>query len=217
MNSSRTSSFGNGSAPTSISSIVRNQISSLTHCFTMSGCANSNCHGSIRGQNGFKLSLFGYEPELDFDAIVKAQDERRINRADPAKSLILLKPTFGVSHGGGERFKVGSLEYNAILEWIRQGATFDSPGSPRLKTLRVTPEEITITGIGATRQLKALGTYTNDSTEDLTLKVQYTANDESVVDVTPSGELRAKRAGETAIMVRTLGRLGADCGSREAA
>ena len=139
---------------------------------------------------------------------MKAQDGRRINRADPAKSLILLKPTFSVSHGGGERFKVGSLEYDAILEWIRDGATFDSPGSPRLKTLRVTPEEITLVGIGAKQQLKALGAYTDNSTEDLTRKVQYTANDESVVDVSPSGEILAKRAGETAIMVRTLGQGG---------
>src|SRR5438132_8322082 len=126
-------------------------VKDIVPIFTKSGCANSNCHGSIRGQNGFKLSLFGYEPELDFDAIVKARDARRINRADPAKSLVLLKPTFSVSHGGGERFKTGSLEYNAILAWVREGATFDSPGSPRLKTLRVTPEEITLVGLGARR------------------------------------------------------------------
>jgi hypothetical protein len=181
-------------------------VKDIVPIFTKSGCANSNCHGSIRGQNGFKLSLFGYEPELDYEAIVKAQNGRRINRADPAKSLILQKPTFSISHGGGERFKVGSLEYNAILEWIRDGATFDSPGSPRLKTLEVTPEETTIIGIGAKQQLKATGAYTDGSTEDLTLKVQYSANDESVVDVTPGGEIRAKRAGETAIMVRTLGK-----------
>src|SRR5438034_10109091 len=142
--------------------------------FTMAGCANSNCHGSIRGQNGFKLSLFGYEPELDYEAIVKGHDGRRIDRADPAKSLVLLKPTFTLPHGGGERFKTGSLEYDAILEWVRQGATFDSPGSPRLKTLQVMPEESTMVGIGATRQLKALGAYTDGSTEDLTRKVQYT-------------------------------------------
>ena len=79
--------------------------------FTKSGCANSNCHGSIRGQNGFKLSLFGYEPELDYQAIVKDQNGRRIDLADPAKSLVLMKPTFQVPHGGGERFKSGSLEY----------------------------------------------------------------------------------------------------------
>src|SRR5437879_13265101 len=81
--------------------------------FTKCGCANSNCHGSIRGQAGFKLSLFGYEPDLDYDAIVKAQDGRRINRTEPAKSLILMKPTFSTPHGGGERFKTGSLEYEA--------------------------------------------------------------------------------------------------------
>src|SRR5205085_8403231 len=80
--------------------------------FTMAGCAGSNCHGSIRGQNGFKLSLFGYEPELDYQAIVKDQNGRRVDLTDPAKSLVLMKPTFQVAHGGGERFKSGSLEYN---------------------------------------------------------------------------------------------------------
>ncbi|MBI3697347.1 MAG: DUF1553 domain-containing protein [Acidobacteria bacterium] len=181
-------------------------VKDIVPIFTKSGCANSNCHGSIRGQNGFKLSLFGYEPELDYEAIVKAQDGRRINRADPAQSLILQKPTFSIPHGGGERFKIGSLEYNAILDWLRDGATYDSAGSPRLQTLRVTPEETILTGIGARRQLAVSGTYTDGSTEDLTRKVQYTANDESVVEVSPNGEIRTRRAGETAIMVRTLGK-----------
>src|SRR5215470_19982229 len=85
-------------------------VNDIVPIFTKSGCANSNCHGSIRGQNGFKLSLFGYEPELDYDAIVKDQNGRRLDRANPAKSLILMKPTFRIPHGGGERFKTGSLE-----------------------------------------------------------------------------------------------------------
>src|SRR5215510_3277129 len=112
-------------------------VKDIVPIFTKAGCANSNCHGSIRGQAGFKLSLFGYEPDLDYEAIVKAQDGRRINRAKPAESLILMKPSFKVAHGGGERFKTDSLEYNAIFEWIRDGATYDSAGSPRLKTLKV--------------------------------------------------------------------------------
>jgi len=181
-------------------------VKDIVPIFTKSGCANSNCHGSIRGQAGFKLSLFGYEPDLDYDAIVKAQDGRRINRTDPAKSLILMKPTFGIPHGGGERFKAGSLEYEAILDWIKDGATYDSAGSPRLRTIRVTPEEVTLIGLGSKRQLSVSGTYTDGTTEDLTRKVQYTANDESVLDVSPNGEIAAKRAGETAIMVRTLGK-----------
>lgn len=181
-------------------------VKDIVPIFTKSGCANSNCHGSIRGQAGFKLSLFGYEPDLDYDAIVKARDGRRINRSDPAKSLILMKPTFSIPHGGGERFKVGSLEYEAIMQWISDGATYDSAGSPRLSTIRVTPEEVTLVGLSSKEQLSVSGTYTDGTTEDLTRKVQYTANDESVLDVNPNGEIRAKRAGETAIMVRTLGK-----------
>jgi hypothetical protein len=181
-------------------------VKDIVPIFTKSGCANSNCHGSIRGQAGFKLSLFGYEPDLDFDAIVKAQDGRRVNRTDPAKSLILMKPTFSTPHGGGERFKVGSLEYEAILDWIKDGATYDSAGSPRLRTIRVTPEEVTLVGLNSKQQLAVSGTYTDGSTEDMTRKVQYSANDESVLDVSPNGEISAKRAGETAIMIRTLGK-----------
>ena len=82
-------------------------VKDIVPIFTKSGCANSNCHGSIRGQAGFKLSLFGYEPDLDYDAIVKAQDGRRINRTDPAKSLILMKPTFSIPHGGGRALQGG--------------------------------------------------------------------------------------------------------------
>ena len=173
---------------------------------TRSGCANSNCHGSIRGQAGFKLSLFGYEPELDYDAIVRDANGRRIDRADPARSLILAKPTFAIPHGGGERFKVESLEYNGILEWIKSGAAFDTPGAPRLKALQVTPEEMLITGINSRAGLSVTGAYTDGSKADLTKKVQYTASDESVIEVNAAGEIRALRAGETAIMVRTLGK-----------
>jgi len=181
-------------------------VKDIVPIFTKAGCANSNCHGSIRGQAGFKLSLFGYEPDLDYNAIVKAQDGRRINRTDPAKSLILMKPTFSIPHGGGERFKAGSLEYEAILDWLKDGATYDSAGSPRLHTIRVTPEEVTLIGLNSKQQLSVSGTYTDGSTEELTRKVQYTANDESVVDAGPNGEILAKRAGETAIMIRTLGK-----------
>src|SRR4026209_2220999 len=149
-------------------------VKDIVPIFTRSGCANSNCHGSIRGQNGFKLSLFGYEPDLDFQAIAA-----RMDRANPANSLLPRNPTFAVQHGGGERFKTGSLEYNAILEWIRDGAPYDSTGSPRLATLRVEPAELLLTGLGSRAQLRVTGAYTDGSTEDFTRKVQFTANDES--------------------------------------
>ncbi len=181
-------------------------VNDIVPIFTKSGCANSNCHGSIRGQAGFKLSLFGYEPELDYQAISKDSDGRRLDRKNPEQSLILRKPTFSVPHGGGERFKVGSLEYNAIIDWIQAGAEYDNPGAPRLEKLRVTPEEILLTGLASRAKLSVTGDYTDGTTADLSRKVQYTANDESVVEVTPAGEIVPRRAGETAIMVRTLGK-----------
>ena len=173
---------------------------------TKSGCAGSNCHGSIRGKNGFKLSLFGYDPDLDYAAITQASDGRRIDRDKPERSLILRKPTFQMAHGGGVRFEVGSLEYAAILEWIEDGAAFDSPHSPRLESLRVKPEKVTLVGIGSKVRLSAIASYTDGSRRDITGKVQYDANDASVVEVDRTGEVKSLRAGETAIMVRTLGK-----------
>src|SRR5690349_19559154 len=80
-------------------------VNDIVPILTKSGCANSNCHGSIRGQAGFKLSLFGYEPELDFNAITKDGEGRRINRNAAEQSLLLTKPTYETPHGGGERFQ----------------------------------------------------------------------------------------------------------------
>jgi hypothetical protein len=173
--------------------------------FTMAGCAGSNCHGSIRGKNGFKLSLFGYEPALDFEAITGG-DGHRIDKAHAEKSLILLKPTFQVAHGGGLRFAVDSLEYRTILQWVEDGATYDSPGSPRISSLNVTPASRLLTGAGATEQLHATATYTDGTTRDVTRLVQYTSNNPDVAQVSAGGAVKALMPGETAIMVRTLGK-----------
>jgi hypothetical protein len=168
--------------------------------FTMAGCAGSNCHGSIRGQNGFKLSLFGYEPDLDYEAI-----KSRINLQQPEQSLILKKPTFQVAHGGGVRFTAGSLEYRSILEWIKNGATYESAGSPRIASLSVFPQERTLAGAGASQQLIATATYTDGTVRDVTKLVQYSSNDPDTVQVMAGGKIKALQAGETAVMVRTLG------------
>ena len=171
--------------------------------FTMAGCANSNCHGSIRGQAGFKLSLFGYEPDDDYHAITGG-DGRRINRAEPEKSLILAKPTFQTQHGGGVRFAVGSLEYRTILEWIQGGAPYDSAGSC-IVSLSVFPEERILSGEGATHQLVATAKYSDGTSRDVTHLVQYASNNADVVRVSANGKIKALRPGETAVMVRTLG------------
>jgi len=180
-------------------------VKDIVPIFTKFGCAGSNCHGSIRGKAGFKLSLFGYEPSLDYQAIVKASDGRRVNLNDPEASLILKKPTFQIPHGGGVRFEKGSLPYDAIVEWLRAGAKYDSAGSPRLASLSVYPAERWMVGVGQTQQLIVTGRYTDGSVEDMTDKVQFTSNDESIAGVSRAGVLKTVAPGESTIMVRTLG------------
>lgn len=168
--------------------------------FTIGGCATSNCHGSIRGQNGFKLSLFGFEPKPDFAAITE-----RIDREKPESSLVLRKPTAQEEHGGGFRFAIDSLEYRTILEWIKSGAPYESEGSPRIASLKVFPEERILQGVGDSQQLVATATYTDGTRRDVTHLVQYSSNDPDTVEVARDGKVKALQVGETAIMVRTLG------------
>jgi Protein of unknown function (DUF1553)/Protein of unknown function (DUF1549)/Bacterial Ig-like domain (group 2) len=184
-------------------------INDIVPIFTKADCANSNCHGSVRGQKGFKLSLFGSDPELDYDAITKNSEGRRIDRAHPAKSLVLMKPTMQVAHGGGLRFQVDSPEYKLMLAWLTKGASYDAPGQARLRKLSVYPPEYRLTGAGNTLQLVATGEYSDGSVRDLTRTVRYSSNEAAIASVSSSGSVRAEMAGETAIMARTMGQAAA--------
>ena len=134
----------------------------ISPILTQKGCTGSNCHGSVRGKADFKLSLFGARPDLDFDEVVKGDGGRRINRDKPGESLLLRKPTFQEAHGGGERFKIGSLEYQAILEWISSGLEYDT-GGPRLEEIAVYPAERILVGVGSRQHLIVTGRLSDGS------------------------------------------------------
>src|SRR5690349_11658254 len=85
------------------------------------GCTAGACHGAAKGKNGFKLSLRGYDPQFDYEALLYDLSGRRFNRADPGKSLMLVKPTQEVAHGGGLRFEKDSDYYKTIYNWIAEG------------------------------------------------------------------------------------------------
>lgn len=178
--------------------------------FSKLGCNNNACHGALNGQRGFKLSLFGYDPVADYDAIVKQSDGRRINRAEPEKSLLLEKPTFAVSHGGGKLIEKNSLEYGILLQWIRDGAPRGIAGGPKLISVQALPggfrvlEELT-----ARQQIAVVGVYSDGSRVDLTQKVRYTSSDEAIASVNSSGVVIPRRNGEVTILVRTLGQVDA--------
>ena len=104
------------------------------------GCTSGPCHGAAKGKNGFKLSLRGYDPQFDYEALLYDLSGRRFNRADPARSLMLAKPTQEVPHGGGLRFEIGSDYYKTIYNWIAQGVPFGDPAKDTVRRLEVAPQ-----------------------------------------------------------------------------
>jgi hypothetical protein len=145
---------------------------------------------------------------MDYDAVVTHSGGRRVNRADPAKSLLLAKPTFAVPHGGGQRMAADSLESQALLQWIKEGAPKGKATPVRLTSLRVFPEDLRVLdSAGVKQQLLVIGNYSDGSHSDLTRTVQYTPSDEGVVEVSASGLVTPKQNGEAIILVRSLGQV----------
>src|SRR6516162_10212192 len=108
--------------------------------FGKMGCNAGSCHGSFQGKGGFRLSLFGYDPDKDYVALTREALGRRVNSADPDNSLLLLKATGAVEHGGGRRFGRDSWQYRVFRDWIVAGAPW-SPRSGAVKSVAVNPPE----------------------------------------------------------------------------
>src|SRR5262249_35356174 len=112
----------------------------ITPIFTKLGCNAGGCHGKASGQNGFKLSLLGFEPDVDFTALVKEARGRRVVPAAPDNSLLLLKGTGQVPHGGGRKMEKDSDEYRLIRRWIASGMPFGAATDPVVAKISVFPE-----------------------------------------------------------------------------
>src|SRR6266536_4574228 len=108
------------------------------------GCSSGACHGAAAGQNGFKLSLRGYDDEGDYLALTRHALGRRIIPSDPGRSLLLLKPTAAIPHKGGKRFDVDSREYRVLAEWISSGAPGPKPEDARIERIEFLPEHVVL-------------------------------------------------------------------------
>lgn len=172
------------------------------------GCSVAACHGKFGGRGGFQLSLLTLSPEDDYEPIVYGGRGRRVNFAAPEKSLILLKPTMQVPHGGGQRFTVGSPQYRTILRWIQAGAPF-SAKDPRLVSFSITPRAIAFTRVGQRQRLRAIARYTDGSVRDVTAQSVLQSTNEAVLSVTPEGWVQANRWGGGAVLGRYLGAVAA--------
>src|SRR5262249_30766565 len=105
------------------------------------GCNASGCHGKAEGQNGFKLSVFGFDPAADYTALTQEGGGRRVVPAVPEKSLLLAKASGGMPHGGGVRIARASLEFQTLRDWIANGLQFGSPDDPHVVSIAITPRE----------------------------------------------------------------------------
>lgn len=167
------------------------------------GCSGAPCHGKFGGRGDFQLSLLTLAPEDDYDPIVHGARGRRVNLQEPDQSLLLLKATFQVPHGGGVRLEKGSPEYQTVLNWLKDGAPFAAVDA-RVESLTVEPAQ-TVLAPGGKLQLKVTAKWSDGRVEDITRKAIYTSADEPVASVSPTGLVTGQRWGGTAIQVRFLG------------
>ncbi|MCP4191419.1 MAG: DUF1553 domain-containing protein [Planctomycetaceae bacterium] len=167
------------------------------------GCNSSGCHGKAEGQNGFKLSVFGFDSFADFHAIVREGRGRRIFAASPSRSLLLTKATGAVPHGGGVRLSPGTAEYEVIHDWISAGAQMDEE-FPQLDRLELHPNE-RVVDFEATQQLRVIAFFDNGASRDVTGLTRFRSNHEGLAQVDEQGLIRVGSApGQVTVMATFL-------------
>ncbi len=167
---------------------------------TKLGCNTGTCHGSADGKNGFKLSLRGYDPEFDIRALMDDMGARRINLAWPEQSLMLLKPSAGVSHSGGQLFKPGDRSWQIIRDWIAGGAKVDMH-SPRVASIELFPANPVLDSPDALQQIRVVATMADGQLRDVTREAFIEVGNSEVASIS-GAVVRALRRGESPILAR---------------
>jgi hypothetical protein len=168
-------------------------------------CTSGPCHGAAKGKNGFKLSLRGYDPRFDYEALLYDLSGRRFNRADPAKSLMLAKPTQQVAHGGGLRFEANSRYYKTIYDWIAAGVPYGDPAKDNVASLEVAPADIFMQKPGEEATVRVTAKFVDGTTRDVTAEATVESNVPDVAAVTDT-QVKGARVGEAALLVRYQGK-----------
>jgi len=163
------------------------------------GCNSGACHGALAGKGGFRLSLHGYDPAADHFNIVKLEVGRRVEFADPGRSLVLAKPSGAIPHKGGVRFATDSREYRIIADWIASGAAPPTDADARVDALEVLPGS-SIHRVGETQQVVLRSRNTDGRAEDVTRWVKWSSTDESVCRVDDKGVATVAGPGEGAVV-----------------
>ena len=171
---------------------------------TRFGCNAGSCHGKLAGQNGFRLSLRGYAPEDDFKSLSEEEAGRRLNFLDPDRSLLLLKSTGQMPHGGGKLFDTNSDAFKVLSQWIASGAPGPRSEDPQVVDIAVTPSALTL-ALDQSTQLQVHASYSDGTKRDVTWLARFHSNDAAFATVSPMGELTAKRHGEVSAVASFQG------------
>src|SRR5579872_1482827 len=171
------------------------------------GCNTSACHGKAEGQNGFKLSVFGFDPAGDYAALTQEGRGRRVTPAIPERSLLLAKASGRIPHGGGVRIDRTSGDYATLHNWIAAGLQFGSPDDPHVIAIEVTPREREMEA-GQTQKLSVTAEFSNGRRIDVTGHVKFQSNNEGLASVDEGGLVTVGSVpGEVAVMASYLGQV----------
>ncbi len=166
--------------------------------FAKTGCNSGACHGALAGKGGFRLSLRGYDPATDYQTIVTQARGRRIELADPGRSLILAKPTGALPHKGGLRFETDSREYKVIADWIAGGAVPPADADPSVERVEILPDAVQLS-VGDEQDFVVRAHYSNGRVEDVTRWVKFSSSNESVASVDKDGRVSVIGPGAGAV------------------
>tara|TARA_B100000809_G_scaffold178568_2_gene176183 strand:+ start:320 stop:2782 length:2463 start_codon:yes stop_codon:yes gene_type:complete len=171
------------------------------------GCSFGACHGKARGQNGFQLSLLSFDPEFDFSSLTRHSRGRRVFPASPDRSLLLLKPTGEVPHGGGIRLHEEDHDYSTLHRWISSGTPRRIDGEPTLQRISVFPQE-RIMRPEQTQRLVVTAFFSDDSSRDVTGQTTFQSNESAIVAVNTAGlAIAGPFPGESTLMARYMGQI----------
>lgn len=173
--------------------------------FNRYGCNSAGCHGNAEGQNGFKLSVFGFDPAADHAALTKEARGRRVMPAAPEASLLLAKASGAMAHGGGVRIRAGSQDYETLRAWIAAGTPMGAKDAPRITGIQIEPRE-RLMDMKALQQLRVIARTSDNRDIDVTPHSRFQVNHEGLASVNEDGLVSVGTTpGEVAVMASYLG------------
>jgi uncharacterized protein DUF1549/uncharacterized protein DUF1553 len=170
--------------------------------FMRAGCNTGACHGAARGKDGFRISLFGFDPDGDYHRLTREMSGRRISIALPEECLIVEKSTGIVNHTGGERFKPKSELYGTLIRWLEAGAPKDAADVAKPIAVDFYPPKLVLEGEGSAQRMTVRAKYSDGTDRDVTSLARFMTNNDVSAKIDEDGRVTAGQRGEAYVFAR---------------